>query len=329
MQAGMSAAGPLISEITPHDPQLPRAPVIAVVAEKGGVGKSTVSANIAAWLGRPNLERQKGLRVLAIDAEIQGNLGVMLGALEPEDEELEGVDEADLADAMECAELDFQAKSFTHFEQHFATRPLTATKHENVTLLRGGDKLNEIRYKIGAAGPDGDQWLRIVCEFFGEFFDVIVIDTPPSLNGPLLLGALVAADLAVTPMDATEWMMPRALDKLTLHMEPLGQTAPPIVPIATQVAPRDSWDAVQAAVADLADNALSQATEFARQVVPEKERDGPWLAKVPLYSEIGKANARGIPLAVSRRQGSPAGLAFRAAADRAYVLARHQVEVPQ
>ncbi len=51
--------------------------VISVVSRKGGVGKTTTAANLAAGLALD------GLRVLAVDADSQGHLSVALGVDAP------------------------------------------------------------------------------------------------------------------------------------------------------------------------------------------------------------------------------------------------------
>ena len=52
--------------------------ILAVTNQKGGVGKSTTTVNLAAGLVR------HGKRVLVVDADPQGNLTQMLGWQQPE-----------------------------------------------------------------------------------------------------------------------------------------------------------------------------------------------------------------------------------------------------
>lgn len=333
MQAELSA--PLVTDLPPRT-TTGRAPVIAVVAEKGGVGKTTVASNIAAALGKSTPARPDGLRVLAIDAEPQGQLAIALGAtVNAETQEREGT----LADAYECAEYDQPevtadnprpiATAFPHFDRHFAEQPLTPTLCENVVVLTGDEDLVEARDQINGGGAAGEQWLRTICRYFSQYFDVIVIDTPPSVSGPLMLGALFAADLAVTSVHANQGFSIRSLDKLATHVGQLGEDAPPLVPVATAVEKRLlTWREINEAVSaeGQGDGYLAEATELAETVLEPKHRKGPWLALVPQDKTVKNTLTSGEPIVVGRRSGSIAGLALRRVADAAYTLAVREVE---
>jgi cellulose biosynthesis protein BcsQ len=310
-------------DLEPLDPDgPPRAPVISVCASKGGAGKSTLASNIAAQLGKPNLQREQGLRVLAIDAEPQGHLADNLGAVETDE-----FDIGDLADALEVAELDQGTGAFEHLEHHFATHPLAPTAYENVHLLRGGLELVNARHQVNGGGADGELWLATICEFFGSMFDVIVIDSPPVLNGTLGIRAVFAADLILSPVICDEYQSIKALDQFFTAMQPLADGAP-ILPVA--IAPRmrfNLWKSIDAIIQEEGrDGYLQQAAELVASVTEERHRKGPWLAISPYDAEVSKQGALARPIAVSPRGGSLAGTGFREAAERALILARRQVE---
>ena len=53
--------------------------IIAVMSQKGGIGKTMTAASIAYILGE-----EKGKKVLAVDADQQGNMSMLYGRFEPE-----------------------------------------------------------------------------------------------------------------------------------------------------------------------------------------------------------------------------------------------------
>ena len=52
--------------------------IIAVMNQKGGIGKTMTAASIAYILGE-----EKGQKVLVIDADQQGNISMLYGAYDP------------------------------------------------------------------------------------------------------------------------------------------------------------------------------------------------------------------------------------------------------
>lgn len=308
----------LVADIQRLDPAA-RGPgaVIAIVAEKGGVGKTTTASNMAASLGRASPTRPAGLQVLAIDAEPQGQLALALGAAP--DQELE----ATVADALACADVDLPGGDAT-FHAFFADHPLTATACENVTLLSGGEAITQARDRINGGGAAGEQWMRKATEFLAPHFDAIVIDTPPSVSGPLMLGALHAADLAITPLHANVgWSLP-SLDNLIAHVAELGTAAPPLLPVAQAVDRRSTtWRQIDAAVQAEGQpgGTLHEAAQLIALLEPRLRAPAPWLAVVPQSKTIEHGSMRGQPITVGLRAGSIPGLAMRELAADAYLLA--------
>lgn len=151
--------------------------IIAVVNQKGGVGKTTSTVNIAAALG------EKGKNVLLLDIDPQGNatsgLGISKRGLSASScELLLGVNGAgEKVTAADCIiKTEFKGLSIIP-----SSIDLAGTEVRLVDLPRREARLREA---IAAVRND---------------FDFILIDCPPSL-GLITLNALVAADTFLVPI---------------------------------------------------------------------------------------------------------------------------------
>ena len=154
-----------------------------VFNQKGGVGKSTITCNLAA------IGAQQGLRTLVVDLDPQGNASRYLLGTEA-DQPAEG------------------AAGFFDHVLKFALRPrdagefVTRTPWENLDLMRSDSRLEELqgklesRYKIYK--------LRDALEALAEDYDRIWIDTPPALNF-YTRSALIAAQRCLIPFDCDEF----------------------------------------------------------------------------------------------------------------------------
>jgi len=166
--------------------------VLAVVNQKGGVGKTTTAINLAAGLAL------EGLPTLLIDCDPQANATGGLGI---------GRDEARLS------VYDVLMGNATVDET------LVPTGVENLTLLPGSK--NMVGANLELVGQDRREFrLREAIEPLRDKYPFIVLDCPPALD-LLTLNALVAADGLLVPMQAEYF----ALEGITELMQTLDRVA--------------------------------------------------------------------------------------------------------
>lgn len=141
---------------------------IAVINQKGGVGKSTTAHSIGAGLSL------KGFKVLYIDLDAQGNLSYTLGA------DINGLTALDILTKEATAEQTIQ-------------RTAQGDVISAAPSLAGADTL------ITAVGKE--YRLKEALEPIREKYDYIIIDTPPALS-VLTINALTACAGVIIPAQA-------------------------------------------------------------------------------------------------------------------------------
>jgi chromosome partitioning protein len=174
--------------------------VIAIANQKGGVGKTTTTINLAAALA------ELGLRTLIIDLDPQGNASTGLG-----------VDQKDrltstydlLIDADDTASLiratNVENLSIIPANADLASADLDlANRSGRTTALKNALQ----RKEIGQTG-----------------FDYVLIDCPPSLS-LLTINALVACDTVLIPLQA-EFFALEGLSQLMLTVREVRQNGNP------------------------------------------------------------------------------------------------------
>jgi chromosome partitioning protein len=144
--------------------------ILAVANQKGGVGKTTTAVNLCAYLAL-------GVRVLLVDLDPQANATSSLG-LDPNGVELSTYD-ALIGDAR-LAEV-IVSSGRTQLDVAPASRALAGAQVELVDM------------------PERERRLVLALDDVTARYDVVLLDTPPSL-GILTLNALVAADVLLAPV---------------------------------------------------------------------------------------------------------------------------------
>lgn len=152
--------------------RLSMAQVVSVVNQKGGVGKTTTSMNLAAFLSH------FGKRVLLVDLDPQGNATSGFGHT-PSD--VVGTYEL-LAGLQKANEV------------------LLDTPHEGLKLIAANPNLAGSQVEL-VNEFNRERKLKSALEPILDQFDYVIIDNPPSL-GLLTINGLVASDSVLVPVQA-------------------------------------------------------------------------------------------------------------------------------
>ncbi len=174
--------------------------IIAIVNQKGGVGKTTTTINLGAALAA------KGKSVLIVDLDPQGNASTGL-ALEPSDRRMTTY-ELLLEDA---AIEDVIVETATN--RLFLAPATTDLSSADMQLVANEKRVFLLRDALHQPSINGFN------------FDFILVDCPPSLN-LLTLNAMVAADSVLIPLQS-EFFALEGLSQLMLSIREIRQTANP------------------------------------------------------------------------------------------------------
>lgn len=168
-----------------------RTRIIAVLNQKGGVGKSVMSFHIAQAAAEFGRDGKPG-KVLAIDLDTQGDFSQYL-----------------------TSDLDIAKKTKTGAGLFLEAKQCEtmATSNPNIELLHGHKKLDRYDHDNSLddhlLSPEWREFMRSMD------YDVIVIDTPPAV-GIRQVGPICWADLAVIPIEPDTAAIARFQDVLEL-----------------------------------------------------------------------------------------------------------------
>ncbi|MEL7097443.1 MAG: AAA family ATPase [Pseudomonadota bacterium] len=179
------------------DPSRPTGPkIIAITNQKGGVGKTTTTINLAAALV------EAGLRVLVVDLDPQGNASTGLG-------------------------IELEERTHTTYDlllEDIALNDLIiATDIEGLSIIPATTDLSSADIELYSSEKRSfllhDALRQVAMDQFA--LDIILIDCPPSLN-LLTINAMVAAHSVLVPLQA-EFFALEGLSQLMLTVRDVRQ----------------------------------------------------------------------------------------------------------
>ncbi|TYQ29452.1 AAA family ATPase [Pseudanabaena sp. UWO311] len=156
---------------------------IAIYHNKGGVGKTTTTINLAAAISR------KGFKVLIIDLDSQANTTYAAGLMKFDTEEEDNLRDSNVYNIIFFPKSNFihdvaLKGSFTYPEVDVIPAHINLIWQENALIDQESSKFQLVK-KL---------------ELVKDDYDVVLIDTPPSLNLYARI-ALIACDYLIIPSD--------------------------------------------------------------------------------------------------------------------------------
>lgn len=145
--------------------------VIAIINQKGGVGKTTTAVNLSACLA------YKGKNVLLIDSDAQGNATSGLG-INRNDIELSVYD---------CL-----------VDDSVTQKAILRTKYKNLSVLPAAQELSAAEIELGYE-EKREFFIKKAIAHVKDLYDYIIIDSPPAL-GLLTINIMTASNTVLIPI---------------------------------------------------------------------------------------------------------------------------------
>jgi chromosome partitioning protein len=248
--------------------------IFTVANQKGGVGKTTSTVNLAAALAR------SGAHVLVIDLDPQGNASTALG-------------------------VEHRAETVSVYDVIINDEPMIGVVQKSPEF----DSLYCVPATIHLAGAEielvslvaREQRLRSALERFlaesAEPFDYVFIDCPPSL-GLLTINAFVAANEVLIPIQC-EYYALEGLSQLLNNIELIERHLNPKLAVST----------ILLTMYDSRTNLANQVAQEVREHFPLQVLDTP----IPRSVRISEAPSYGLSV-ISYDANSPGSLSYLEAA---------------
>ncbi|HEX9014438.1 MAG TPA: ParA family protein [Chloroflexota bacterium] len=202
--------------------------IVAVTNQKGGVGKTTTTVNLGAYLAREDK------RVLLVDVDPQANATIALG-------QEEGAIDISLYEVL------VEGEPFEH--------AVVPTVHPNLFLARATRRLAGAEVEMVPMMAREGRLARALKQAIAGY-DLTIIDCPPSL-GLLTVNALAAADAVVIPVQCEY-----------LALEGLGQLIQTVSMVRDSLNPDLSILGVLLTMHDSRTNLSSQVVQDVRNHFP-------------------------------------------------------------